>query len=263
MPDQTDATPGRAEPDAGSTAWPEARSGWERFTHALWHPGRGQFLIAALLCALGVLVAMQVRAANDDQLYANTRREDLVQLLDGLNHENRRLQNEITDLEQTRAELESGGDAREVARAEARRREDDLAILAGEAPATGPGVRITITDTRGQVRPQMILDAVQELRDAGAESMEINDSIRVVESTWFGGTPGAVVADDVPLGHTIIIDAIGDSHALEQSTSFPGGLESQVTATDVGATLTVAEGLAIAVSSVHRPTEPRYAQPTR
>ncbi|GAA1701770.1 DUF881 domain-containing protein [Propioniferax innocua] len=265
--DQTGRVP-KVQPDAEEISGgvtrvsddPE-RPGLQRLWYAMWHPGRGQFMIAAMLCVLATMVVMQVRTTNEDQTYANTRREDLVQLLDGLNHESRRLENEIAELERTKAELEYGGDAREVARAEAERREDALAILSGESPAYGPGVRITIKDTNGAVEAQMVLSAVQELRDAGAEAIEINDSIRVVESTWFGGGSGSLVVDDVPLGHTIVIDAIGSPEALSEAVRFRGGVESQVTSTEVGATLMMSEVDDLTVASVYQRQPPEHARP--
>ena len=60
-----------------------------------------------------------------------------------------------------------------------------LGILAGTVPATGPGVTITIDDPDGAVTRPTLLDGVEELRDAGAEAIEINDSVRVVASTSF------------------------------------------------------------------------------
>lgn len=249
------------EHTSGDDAETTERAGWRRLWHAFWHPGRGQFMIAAILCVVAIMVAMQVRTLNDDAAYTNTRREDLVTLLDGLNEESQRLESEIAELENTKRELESGGDAREVARVEAERRADTLEILNGTAPAIGTGIRVSIHDPNGKVTAQMLLNAVQELRDAGAEAVEINDTIRVVESTWFGGAPGDLVASEQALGRTIVIEAIGDPDALEGAVNFRGGVRSQVTAPDVGATLQLSRGGDVQISSVHERREPRYAQP--
>ena len=45
----------------------------------------------------------------------------------------------------------------------------------------GPGVRIVIRDPDGGVDAAEILDTVQELRDAGAESIEVAERRVVVE----------------------------------------------------------------------------------
>ena len=58
-----------------------------------------------------------------------------------------------------------------------------LRILTGTVAATGPGVTLTIDDPDGSVTAATLLDGVEELRDAGAEAIEINDSVRVVAST--------------------------------------------------------------------------------
>ena len=60
-----------------------------------------------------------------------------------------------------------------AALAETQRRAKVLGILAGTLPATGPGVVVAITDPQGKVRANVVLTVVQELRDAGAEALQI------------------------------------------------------------------------------------------
>lgn len=264
MPEPTtDSTdPAESIDSTGSTAVGR-RSARARLWHALWHPGRAQWMIALVLCIMATGIVVQVRSTSEDQDYTHTRREDLVRLLDGLNQESRRLDDEIAELERTRTELETGSDAREVARAEAQRRADALAILTGTVPAHGSGVRIVIEDIEGQVEAQMILNAIQELRDAGAEAIEINDTIRVVESTWFGGASGAVTANEEPIGTHIVIDVIGDPTALTEAIRFRGGVESTVTAPDVGARIHVDNAEEIRVTATAPAREPEHARPAR
>lgn len=169
---------------------PDAPDGWQRLRRAIFaKPGPSQFLVALLACLLAVGVVMQVRARGGDEQYRTARRTDLIQLIDGLSEESRRLESEIAELERTRSELQSGDDARRVAREQAQSRLDSLSVLAGTAPATGPGIRITITDPERKVGSAILLDAVEEMRDAGAEVMEFNDMVRVTASSWVGERP--------------------------------------------------------------------------
>ena len=56
---------------------------------------------------------------------------------------------------------------------------------------------------------EQLLDALQELRDAGAEAVQINDG-RVGASTWFAdGASGAVTMDGRTLSRPFVITAIG------------------------------------------------------
>lgn len=230
-------------------------------------PGRrraGQVVVAVILglVAMAVVTQLRLRAADDE--YAGARREDLIQILDGLHAESRRLEGEIDELEQTRQELATGADSDEVARIETERRLQELRVLAGTAPATGPGIRMVVRDPQGKVSESLMVDAVQELRDAGAEVIEINDTVRVVADTWFGpGPDGAVVADGVPLARPVTIEAIGDPHALEEGVRFRGGLVSEISGPRVGGSVDVSQVAELQVDSLH-PAEPyQYARPAR
>jgi hypothetical protein len=75
-----------------------ARSTRARLRASLLHPGRGQILAALILFLVGAAGAMQIRINATDDTYASARREDLIQLLDGLSAESRRLEGEITQL---------------------------------------------------------------------------------------------------------------------------------------------------------------------
>ena len=61
-----------------------------------------------------------------------------------------------------------------------------LGILAGTVAAEGPGIVVTID---GVDDAALLLDTVQELRDAGAEAIQLGD-VRVVASTYFTQAPG-------------------------------------------------------------------------
>ena len=75
-------------------------TGAGRLWRALAHPGRGQVIAAVILFVVGVGGAMQIRLNAADDAYTNARREDLIQILDGLGAESRRLESEIRELQQ-------------------------------------------------------------------------------------------------------------------------------------------------------------------
>ena len=72
-----------------------------RLAAVLHTPGRGQVIAAVILFVVGLVGVMLIRSNAADDTYRTARREDLIQLLDGLSTESRRLENEIAELEQT------------------------------------------------------------------------------------------------------------------------------------------------------------------
>ena len=245
-----------AEPSASPLAHGKRR--WAAVLHT---PGRGQVIAAVILFVVGLAGVMQIRSNAADDTYRTARREDLIQLLDGLSTESRRLENEIAELEQTRTELVSGADTQRVAREEAERRINALSILAGTAPATGPGIRMRIADPRSQVDAAVLLDAVEEMRDAGAEVIEVNDTIRVVGSSWFGTDAQGLVIDNQPVRRPITFEVIGDPHSLEEAARFRGGLVSEITGPRIGGEVQIDQMDRLVVESLHPAGANQYARP--
>lgn len=268
-PDETPESTEAVAPEATEAVAPKATetaapdSARQRIRDAFLRPGSSQFLVATVACLLALAMVMQIRAQSDDELYRTARRADLIQLVDGLAEESRRLESEIAELERTRRELQSGDDSRRVAQEQAQNRLDALAVLAGTAPATGPGVRIVITDPERKVSSAVLLDAIEEMRDAGAEAMEFNDSVRVTASTYVGGSPGRLEVDGVRLPAVVVLEVIGDSHALSEAARFRGGLVSEVTAPQVGGQIEVTPLEAVEIRSVRTPADNVFARPVR
>ena len=263
--------PERAEPDepgtggAGSTGGDDrapSRDGvWRRIGRAALRPGRSQVVAAVVLALLGMAGVMQVRTNDSGDAYRNARREDLVQILDGLGVESRRLEAEVAELQSTKVRLQSGADTQRVAREDAQRRVEELGILAGTEPAHGPGVRLRISDPQEKVDADVVLDAVEELRDAGAEVIEVNDSARVVATTWFGMDGTTLLVDGVRVERPLTIEAIGDPHSLAEAAQFRGGIVSEITGPKIGGQVAVVQLDDVSVTSLHAPPGSQYARP--
>lgn len=188
--------------------------------------GSAPVLMGLLTGAVGLaIVAVSVTNQNQDNL-STARPDELVRVLQQLNDEERALESQIRKLEATLAKIQSGSSAQ--AYAEAKARADALSILAGTVPVKGPGVEITIKNTGESLSSSVLLDAVQELRDAGAESIAINDK-RVVVNTWFGDQAGGVVVSGEPVGTVWRLRAIGDPATMETAMNIPGGVVGKVT----------------------------------
>ena len=105
------------------------------------------------------------------------------------------------------------------------------------------------------------LDAVEEMRDAGAEVIEVNNTVRVVASTWFAMNDDGVVIDGKPVSTPITIEVIGDPHSLEEAARFRGGIVSEITGPRIGGQDQLEQLSRVVIESLHTPRENQYAQP--
>ena len=139
--------------------------------------GRSQIIfgaLAVLLCVLlGIAIVTQVRQTESGDSLETARPADLLILLDSLQQREAALNTEVADLQRTLAQLQASGTSDQTAIENAQARLAALSILIGTVPATGPGVTLTITDTTPGVPAETMLDVINELRNAGAEAMEL------------------------------------------------------------------------------------------
>ncbi len=217
-------------------------------------------MVAVLLGVLGFAAAVQIQLTREDEDFSGQRRQDLVLILDGLAGTIERTESRLTDLQETRDELRSSSDRRQAALDEAESRLTVLGVLSGTVPAEGPGITVTIDDPDGTVRAATLLNGIEELRGAGAEAMEINDSVRVVASTWLTDEESVIVAGGTEIRAPYVIDAIGSPRTLGEAVIFPGGFADGVERD--GGTLEYVESDVIEVGSLHVVEAPEYAQPT-
>lgn len=220
---------------------------------------RAPWLIALTAGVLGFALVVQVQQTRTTSGLPAAREEDLVRILDDLTSRSERLRSDIAELERTRDRISGGVDEGAAALAEARRRADVLGILAGTLPARGPGIVLTITDPERTIRAEELLDALQELRDAGAEAIELNGT-RLVAASWFTGGEGAVTVEGRPLTPPYVFTAIGDPRTIAAAMDIPGGVIDVVSAR-AGARATVRELAEVVVDALRALPTPRYARP--
>ncbi len=227
-----------------------ARMGRPRATKA-------NLLAALLAAALGFAMVTQVQLNRSSGL-DNLSQDDLVALLDGEAQQSIRLDREATALTATRNQLRGSGND-EAALKAARQRLTQLGILAGTVKARGQGVKIVVADPKAAVQAPNLLDAVQELRDAGAEAIQLN-GVRVVASTYFSAGPGnRLRVDTTAISAPYTILAIGEAHTMSTAMAIPGGVVS--TMRQLGATAVVTSSKSIEVSALRAPGSDRYSRP--
>ena len=243
-----------------SEAAAPSTDGRARLVDALKKPrSRGQIVAAVLLAVLGFAAVTQVQANDKDDRYVGARQGDLVQFINNLSLATQRAESEIAALEEARDSLRNDTEARTTALELARKQADTLGILAGTVPTTGPGLRITVTDPGGGVGTNQLLNGIEELRDAGAEAIEINDEVRVIAQTSLQDTADGVLVDGQLLKAPYVIDVIGDPVTLAPALDFRGGFTFEVR--EVNGKVDVEKSDEIDILSVHEPITPEYAEP--
>jgi uncharacterized protein YlxW (UPF0749 family) len=208
-------------------------------------PSRPHLFIGVLFLVLGLLVTLAIVRPGDDEPWRSARTEDLVQILDDLGARQDRLEAESTRLTALQRDLEAGSTVDAVA--EAQRQLEALQVLTGTTPVVGPGLTIVITDPDGVVDAPVLLDAVQELRDAGAEAIQVG-STRVVVDTWFADADGSVVVNGEPVSEPVRIVAIGDPETMAAAVSIPGGLADSVRTRGADFAASTSQALSISVT---------------
>ena len=236
----------------------DQRSGRDRLRRAFLSPSRGQAVVAVLVGVLAFAAVTQVRLQGKDDTYANLREAELIQALNGLQAASRKAERDINDLESTRDQLRSSTQRRTTALEQARKEVQTLGVLAGTVPASGPGVRITVSDPKNQLSLNHLLDGLEELRNAGVEAVEINDRVRVIAQTSFEEDPDGVRVDGVVLKPPYVIDAIGSPDTLAGALQFQDGFTDDVEMD--GGSVSIKKADHINVRVTRAPVKPRYAE---
>ena len=224
--------------------------------------------LGVLLCLLlGVAIVTQVRQNESGDSLETARPADLLVLLDSLQQREAALNTEVADLQRTLASLQASGSSDQAAIENAQARLAALSILIGTVAATGPGVTSDHRRRRRGVAPETMLDVINELRDAGAEAMEIQRdratgrSVRVGVDTWVVGRPGALEIDGQTLNPPYTVVAIGDPPTLAAAMNIPGGAMDSVER--VGGTMVVQQSDRVDVTALRQPKARQYAQPVK
>lgn len=250
MPDQTPDETVVAVRDRSQTAT-------QRLARALIKPGKGQLAVAVLLAALGFAGVTQMRLYGSADAYSGLPQADLVEALNGLSAASAHAQAQLAQLERTRRSLQDSSDRGAVALERARTELDTLGILAGTVPAVGPGLRIVVHDPKGTYSVFHMLDGIEELRDAGAEAIQLNGQVRVVAQTAIKSANGGIMVDGRLLTAPYTFDVIGDPTTLNSALSFPGGFKDEVAADD--GTTTVTELQSVRITVLRSGPQPQYA----
>jgi uncharacterized protein YlxW (UPF0749 family) len=219
---------------------------------------RSQVLVATVAFILGILVVVQIRSQAGNNTLAAMSSQDLTFLVANLNTRNDQLRREIATLQSQLAALESGGTLGATSVNEIRAEIGRIRAWAGLDPVGGRGIQITVS---GPITASAVEDLVNELNNAGAEAIAVED-VRVVPGTVFGGGGGGGLSvDDTALDDPFTIRVIGTPDTLTGSLARAGGIIAQLAATDPDATIDVEEATEIVLPATTRNLVPSHGLP--
>jgi uncharacterized protein YlxW (UPF0749 family) len=218
---------------------------------------RNQLTIATVAFVLGLLVVVQLRTQASGAAFAALSSQELTVLVANLNDRNDALRGEVAALDRELSTLTTNTQRGEVSVDELRADLRRVRLYAGIDPATGPGVVITI---RGPIDGTGVDDLVNELRNAGAEAIAIED-VRVVAATVVGGSAGGLSVDDTVLQDPFVVRAIGNPESLVGSLTRMGGLVAQFAATYPDASVSVEAVDRLVLPATTRNLAPSHGRP--
>ncbi len=182
-----------------------------------------------------------------------------MRILDELDSRQQRLQQEKAQLDQSLAQLQNSSNQAKEALEQTRLKAEQLGVLAGTVKATGPGIILTVDDPQGQVKADMLLDTLQELRAAGAEAIQIND-VRVVADTYFTDAPsGGEQINGRNISQPYRFTVIGNPQDLTPALNIPGGIVRTLEREQV--VTSISEQQKVTVDALVAPAPPQYVKP--
>lgn len=213
-------------------------------------------LLVFLIVGFGVTATVRTQAAdplaglNEDQLV--TLLSDLDQRESTLRAERNQLQTQLNDLEQAANAQQAAEDAAQQTLRQAE-------VSAGTVAVHGPGVVLWVSPGNQEVPVSVFITTMAELRNAGAESISIND-VRLNSRSWFASDEGGrIIASGTVLAPPYEWRAIGDPSTLAGALEIRGGAASQFRA--YGARVNSQEADNVEINAVTVPFTPQWAEP--
>lgn len=202
-------------------------------------PNDQRFVVVLVGLILGLLIGLQVRTLGLQRSGMGTSRVNvLVERLLMAQDEIKKLREEVDKLRQQISDYERAmAEGKEVTQRIASEL-NKLRVLAGLTKVRGPGIIVWLTDSpksrlpedpsSGIVHDTDLLVLVNELRNAGAEAIAINDQ-RVVSTTAIRCVGNLITVNGVNISPPYEVSAIGDPKKLKEALTMPGGIFEQLT----------------------------------
>jgi Bacterial protein of unknown function (DUF881). len=196
---------------------------------------RGQIAISLICVILGLMISLQFRSVqNGGGAVTIQRVEELTAQLKQVEDENNSLKLQVSQLQNKLDEYETSSSQTNTIISSLREQLENVNILAGLTDVQGPGVIVTLNDSKQEIQPgedpslflihdDDLLKVLNELRAAGAEAVSLNEQ-RIVATTEIRCVGPTVNVNSVRFAPPYVFKAIGDPDTLEAALMLKGGV---------------------------------------
>ena len=215
-------------------------------------------MIAVMCALLGFGFMTQIN--NSHSAYETMSETELVRLINETSTQAQNYEQRKTELSNQLSSLKAAADQREQAQKIAKQNEETNGLISGRLPAQGNGIIVTISKGSKQlVDAASMFTLIEELRNAGAEVMSIND-VRVVTSTsiW-ADDDGRLLCDGTLLSTPYKVRAIGNPADLQNAVNIAGGIGSRLKVM-YGASVKVKQSDTVHIDAVRQSSTYTYAK---
>ena len=184
----------------------------------------GKALVFGILCLIltfAITVQLRVSSLSESESSQTKITDKLKDEIFRLNDENVKLaekfQNTTSELDQAAQNDSSSKDTSELIK--------KYTIVSGKTDVTGQGIIIKYKPSDNEAKADMVKDLrdiVNEIKNAGAEAIEINNQ-RIVGTTAIEMVKNKIEINDTEVSENFIIKAIGDSNLMYSGLIRPGG----------------------------------------
>lgn len=196
---------------------------------------RTEIIILTIMCfVLSIAISVQIKTVNNNGTRTGSSQSEsnlkaqVLRMKEKYEEEYKLLEGLTNELESVRQSVSSSND--ELRELEDKIKKDNL--LLGNTNVKGQGVTITLNDGKPDlslfledkdvlVHDTNVLYVINELRNAGAEAISINDE-RIVNKTAISCDGNVIVVNGEKIGTPIIVSAIGYPAKLA-TLDRPGG----------------------------------------
>ncbi|WP_165214706.1 DUF881 domain-containing protein [Schaalia sp. ZJ1691] len=217
---------------------------------------RGLHVLLLIICfVLGFALVTQVRAQRDD-LVESLSEEDLVVLLNELNTQEDNLRSQRSELQSQLSELRDAESQLQAAEDAAKQAQQQAAINAGTVAVKGEGVIMSVVDPAAGLTATQFVMTLGELRNAGAEAIELN-GVRLSARSSFVSHGSTISVDATVIRSPYVWKVIGSPHTIATALEIQAGSAAQMRAK--GANVSITEAEEVVINSLATPLTPKYA----
>jgi uncharacterized protein YlxW (UPF0749 family) len=190
-----------------------------------------QIPVAIASALMGVMVSLQFRVQTSNK--TSNKQSELIALIKNLEGEREKLTQELQATRSRLSEIETKMGRGDSKAQDLSRQLQDARVQAGLTPMKGPGVLVTLADSKRRhgpdddpyfflVHDQDLQSLVNELFAAGAEAVSINDQ-RISNRSSIRCVGPAILVNTVQLGSPYVVKGIGAAEELARGLQMQNG----------------------------------------